>query len=279
VTLAIDVPRLYRPGVVNVWVEDGVVAAYLNELWSDPSVHSLIAGGKEGVSSLADHALTNRYPGVFGIVDRDFDETNYASWADPTKEFRRFVLPAHEFENYLLDADAIAGSDINMHGKTVAEIRRRLENLASRLVWWMACRAVVASLRRTVLDQFIPHPRNTDVVDMPSAERWIASSEWWNNIGARITTAIDAAALKRMLQTHHDAYRDDLANGNWLRTFSGKELFRDVTSYVYTPPQPASKSERDADVAKSIAKLQTDYGRRPSELLELLQSMKRKAGI
>ena len=140
-TVQIDLPQLYRGRVINLWVEDGVVAAYLDAVWSDSDIRILTAGGQGAVAALADHSRENELPNVFGVVDRDFFADNYNDWLSPQKTFRRFVLPVHEIENLLLDENAMAGSRVNNAGKTAQEIASRMETLASKLVSWMACRA------------------------------------------------------------------------------------------------------------------------------------------
>jgi hypothetical protein len=98
------------------------------------------------------------FPNVFGLIDRDFRQTNQSEWSNPGKMFRTFVLRVHEIENHLLDAAALASIRLNNSGKTPAEIETMMSTAASRLCWWAACRDVVAELRKRFRDGFLRDP-------------------------------------------------------------------------------------------------------------------------
>ena len=137
-----DVERatLYR-GLINLWVEDETTRAYLRELWGDPAVAFFIGGGYEGVKAVVKDAERAGFLNVFGLIDRDFRLANKAGWSDPKKS-RTFVLPKHEIENYLLDADILANSRYNNLGRTSGQILGYMEEHARRMCWWAACRDV-----------------------------------------------------------------------------------------------------------------------------------------
>ncbi len=151
-------PSLYR-APINLWVEDELTRDYLDAIWNSSSVAFLIGGGNEGVQAIVNDAEKAGYPNVFAVIDRDFREADKASWTNPNKTSRRFVLPAHEIENYLLDADALAASRFNNMGKTAVEINEMMATAASRLCWWAACRDVVAELRRRFRQDFMTGPQ------------------------------------------------------------------------------------------------------------------------
>jgi len=73
----------------------------------------------------------------------------------------------------------------------------------------------------------------------------------------------------------------DLKNDNWKRTFSGKEILRDVRGFVYDPPAShvVSSATHDIDLARSIARWQVSNNRVPAELTTLLGHIRTKAGI
>src|SRR5271166_1167558 len=147
--MARDVARaaLYS-GNINLWVEDSLTTEYLSTVWSDPDVRFLIGGGNEGVRAIVKDAEEAGFLNVFGLTDRDFRPTNKSSWNDPAKTFRTFVLPVHEIENYLLDPDALSTSRLNNRSLSADDIEKRIEEAASRLCWWAACRDVLAELKR-----------------------------------------------------------------------------------------------------------------------------------
>jgi hypothetical protein len=154
-----DVSRasLYR-GSINLWVEDELTRAYLPTVWDSPDAAFFIGGGNEGVRAIVKDAEVAGFPNVFGLIDRDFRQTNQSEWSNPGKMFRTFVLRVHEIENHLLDAAALASIRLNNSGKTPAEIETMMSTAASRLCWWAACRDVVAELRKRFRDGFLRDP-------------------------------------------------------------------------------------------------------------------------
>ena len=278
-THSADLPRLYR-GQINLWVEDAVTHQYLEELWLGSPVQFLIGGGSSGVGAVVNDARANGYSNVFGLVDRDFGPTNYSHWDDETKGFLRFVLPVFELENYLLDARSLAESDVNTAGKTQADIEAIMRDRASELVWWMTCRDVIARLRQCILDDFMKQPKWTDIADLAGAEEYILQSKWHANISSRVDRIASEMEVRAMLEDAHAQYDSQLASDKWLRSFSGKEILRHVRSRVYNPPvRPASQSDLDADVAKSVAKCQMESEGMPQDLADLLTALKRKARV
>jgi len=279
VTHARDVPRLYT-APVNLWVEDSISRHYLQELWRDSAVRSLIGGGKEGVLALIRDAEENGYETVFALVDCDFGKTNYKSWTDPKKAFRRFVLPVHELENYLLDERALAQCDLNIAKRPPSEIAKRMKARAREIVWWMACRKVIVQLRDAVLGHFMAHPKCPEVGDLAAAESYILGSVWYEQIPSRMRNIRGKGTVRTELREAHQHYSRDLVSGKWRKTFSGKEIFRAIRGYVYVPQgQGGAKSVLDADLGKSVAAKQVDIARQPRELVELLTSLRRKAGL
>src|SRR5438093_2121566 len=102
------VSSLYTPPAV-LWVEDQASYEYLLVVWSDPQIRLLIGGGRDGVRGMVNQARSERHTHVFGLIDRDFDASNRGRWASPATCPSVFRPEVHEIENYLLDADALAG--------------------------------------------------------------------------------------------------------------------------------------------------------------------------
>src|SRR5262245_23120839 len=103
---------LYNATLV-LWVEDTVVRDYLTDAWQDPAIRFLIAGGDVGIPAVVESARQDGHAQVFGLVDRDFRNSNRSRWLATTSDLRVFVPEAHEIENYVLDADALAGCALN----------------------------------------------------------------------------------------------------------------------------------------------------------------------
>lgn len=278
-TVDVEIPAMYRGRAINLWVEDAVVAAYLREVWADREIHILVGGGNDAVWAMANHAHEHRYPNVFGLIDREFGDSNYADWMLPQKEFRTFRLPCLEIENLFLDFEALAGCIANNNRKSVEDIRNRVEQLATSLVPYMACRAVISSMRHLVLDGFSEHPKRTAVLDLSVAESLIVTSPWFGRIAPDTRDELNVIHIRKRLRLFDEQYRADLASGDrWKQTFSGKELFRDVASFIYQGVRVRGQ-QRDIDVAKAIARWQLQNGAVPSVVLELRDAMRLRLGI
>lgn len=276
-TVDVDVPSLYRGRAINLWVEDAVVVAYLREVWSDSEIHFLVAGGHEAVGTLTKQAEENKYRSVFGLVDRDFGESNYADWMTVAKTFRRFVLPVHELENLLLDPATLAGCVANDNLKSAEEIEHRMRQLATSLAPYMACRAEMTALRHLVLDGFMTHPHRDAVPDLVTAESLIVSSGWFGRVVAETQSEVSATRIRERLAELHQKYLADLDGDQWRQTFSGKELFKDICSYIYKGVGIHGQ-QRDIDVAKAVARFQVQNKSLPPVILELRQAMLQRLG-
>ena len=130
-----------------------------------------MGGSCESVGVMVHDAAQRSEANVFGVVDRDFRETNAPHWLDMTREIRCFVLPAHEIENYSLDAEALANCDANNRGRSQAGVEARMKARAQQLAWWMACRRTIKRISRLCVDGFINMPNPGLIVDMASARR------------------------------------------------------------------------------------------------------------
>jgi hypothetical protein len=273
VTAAVDLPKLYRRAI-NLWVEDTLTSEYLQDIWGIADLLCLISGSTDSVGPAVRDAQRNGMANVFGVVDRDFYETNYADWANA--KVRYFVLPVHEIENYLLDPIALAGCDTNNNVRTESQISTYMHTRAGELLWWMACRHTIKQVRRMCWDDFIPVPRVPDITGLQSACDHITNTNWYTSFAENAGQITTPAQIEVWVNEAAAAYAADLDTGEWRRSFAGKELFRHARGYIYQPPQPASSLTYDIDVAKSLAKWQVDNGQVPRELTTLLSEMQRK---
>jgi hypothetical protein len=273
VTVDTSLPDLYR-GPINVWVEDVLTREYLHGVWGDPNVRFLIAASNEGISRVVEDARASGLRNVFGVADRDFARSNMADWNDPAKDPRRFIPPVHEMENYLLDAEALAETAVNNEKKSRAEIEGRMKERAGQLAWWMACRHVLWRIRSLCLDGFPAHPKSADISERASAVNYIVTNPWYARFPAGASDIGDAAKIEDWLAEAHAQYEQDLQTGAWRQTFSGKEIFRDVRTFVYHPKKSASPAQHDVDVAKTIAAWQLANDRIPPDLVNLLKSLR-----
>jgi len=271
-----DVARasLYR-APINLWVEDEVTRTYLSEIWNNPAVAFLIGGGDGGLQAIVSDAEKAGYPNVFAVVDRDFRRSNKPNWAAPSKTSRRFILPVHEIENYLLDRDGLTACRFNNLGRTKPEIENIMKSAAGRLCWWAACRDVVAELKRRFRQGFVSDPK-CDVSNESQAREHICRSPWFQNL-AQETADTTEANIHQLLTNSHVSANQSLADGRWKTEFAGKEILHDVGSRIcdrtrFTNYRP-SAAEFDQDVAKEIGACQRENNAVPPDLVDLLQAL------
>jgi len=275
-----DVSRgdFYRPDLLNLWVEDPLTRSYLSTLWGDPKIKFLVGGGNDGVEALVRAAENEGYPNVFGVVDRDFRASNQADWSEPGKVIRRFVLPVHEIENYLLNPDALAACRFQNLKLSRDDIERFMVGRASRLCWWAACREVVADFRRRFRGDFL-HDPNPEMQDELQARRHICESGWFKKL-AKEAAASTEPEVHRSVKEAHIRATARLADGSWREEFAGKEILRYVGSRICdrtrihgVVPKGAAF---DAELAKQIAAWQKDEKSIPPKLSDLLAALKRQ---
>ena len=263
---------------INLWVEDEVTRAYLDALWGSPLVRFLIGGGNEGVLAIVNDAEKADYPNVFAVIDRDFRRTNRANWSDPAKKSRRFILPVHEIENYLLDAPALADCRLNNLNKTADEIEAMMLAEARRSSWWAASRDVVAEMRRRFREGFLGDP-SRDVSSEAQARDHICQSTWFQELRREIDRTTEAD-IHRLLDVAYHRAEQALADGSWRTEFAGKEILRDVGSRICDrnkiPGYRPTASQFDEDLAKEVGAWQRDNQKVPEDLIELLTALRQR---
>lgn len=275
--VGISLPALYSAPLV-LWVEDPLVRDYLSSAWVDPDVRFLIAGGNAGIAPIVESARQDGHTHVYGLVDRDFRATNRPNWLNPASSVGVFVLEAHEIENHFLDPAALTGCALNTGGRSAAAIEARLRQRAGRLTWWMACRAVLAELRRSVFDDFPSHPGPQVVTDLAAAEAYICTSQWYVSLPPEVATLATPGYVSSRLQYYHGLMLQAVQGDDWKRDFSGKELFRDIRDWVYRGGSGAG-SARDSDLAKAVGMWQNANSSVPQEVAALRTAMRTRAGL
>jgi hypothetical protein len=266
---------LYKNRLVYLWVEDEETRTYLETAWQDAEFGFFVAGGSENITAAVHAARKDNLPHVFGFKDRDFGASNRAKWSDPNVTV--FTSEAFEVENLLLDARAMAGCELNTTGKEADDLDREMQGLASKLDWWMACRRAIVGLRDAVATQFIEHPSLANVRSLTDAINAITASPWWVKVRPNIAAATTPAQVQASLTQHHALYTAMLANGDWRTHFSGKEIFHEMRSHVWTKkmrPNP----EGLLDFVKAVAHKQRDYHTVPQEITELHGELRARIG-
>ena len=232
----------------KVWVEDEMTRVMLVEQWGGVALDIVAANGRRAVKELIAAVPLAQQPMVHGIIDRDFDDED-ANWHETTR--RVYVLPAHEAENLLLRFDAMAAiepalTEMELHGIALGH--------ATRMVWLMACRDVLRRLACFTVE--IPKdPRLSGpsaVTDEPSAMHYLEG----HRLGERIERAGRELgthdALERRLLERHRFYEGNLQSGAWLRSFSGKEIFRHLRTSIPGLRGRGHGNIADLDLARRI---------------------------
>ncbi len=277
--MALDIARssLYS-GQINLWVEDALTRDYLDALWNEPAVKFLIGGGREGVQAILKDAEEAGYRNVYCVIDRDFGKSNHADWSTPGKTFRRFVLPRHEIENDLLEASALQASSYQNRGLDLQSIEDRRLGKSRDLLWWSACREVIAVLRGRFRESFVPDPTQS-VADEKVAFDHICESDWFRKLATETGNSSRKDVLSLLKKSHAQANRR-LENGEWRQDFAGKEILRDVAGWMCDrakiPKFPTSDSEFYSDLAKQVARWQAANQKAPGDLVDLLHALKNR---
>jgi hypothetical protein len=273
-------PDFYR-GKINLWVEDKATKSYLDTIWGGTDVLCLIAGGNEGVRAVAKEAEEAGYANVFGLIDRDFRASNKSAWFDPNKTFKTFVLPMHEIENYLLDAEALAGSAFNNLLKTAEQIVELVTREAKRRIWWEACREVVHELRRRFRDDFLMDPPRRTDFDENAARSHICESVWFTALAEKASRT-NETEIHAILSKAHLHVSRRVEDETWMVDFSGKEILRDVGSRICDQTKPEisrlklTPSNFDSDLAKQVGRWQVEHSRVHKDLTDLLAALKQR---
>lgn len=267
-----DLPAFYKDKPIILWVEDHDTKAYLSSLWNDPDVGFRVAGGKEGVRPAVRNAMMEKIHHVFGLVDRDFEESNHSKWND--KQIRTFVMSRLEIENYTLDEVSLAGLDKNFNQKAVSseEILKKWIDRASSTSeqYWMAMREVLSSLQREVSSDFPKHPKRNDIPDAIAACTYIQTQIVQSPWSAAARQAVESlGSLKEVIDELRQIYNRSLCTDRWRSVFSGKELFREVCSQICN-----NFGSIKQDFMRAIGIQQQKLKRQPKELMELLQVLR-----
>lgn len=190
-------PLVYRPDKAHVWVEDAITRQYLQELWQDAGIVFHVGGGGPVIRAVAHDATSQGVGTVVGVMDRDFGDTNFAQWTNPASTARVMVLPVHEIENYLLDADALSGCALNNRGRSAAEVEAYVRNTAALCEWQVAASQVIASWRREFQADFPGHPTRDEARDRATALAHLTALPWardWPGSWRRNTSASGSRA-------------------------------------------------------------------------------------
>ncbi len=267
---------------ITLWVEDNFTRQYLYKIWQDEEslFNILIGGGKETVKGIVHDQRALGVENVFGIIDRDFSPTNQERWDQENSGIEIFLPEAHEIENYLLDWRAMEGCRANkaLHNREAGDIRERAVGFAQTMLWWMACRSVRVNYRDRVVSNYPKDPGIRDIASLEQAEEYIARTRWYGELSANVAHILDPENVKQDLSDAHEIHLRELNDNAWPRTFSGKEIFRNLRGWIYDTTA-GTKTEKDEDFGKSIGDWQFGNSQIPEPLMKLKNTIKQRVGL
>ena len=272
----LDRPTSYR-APINLYVEDQTTLAYLKELWLDPAIAYFLGGNNEGVDAIVKVDQKAGHRNVFGLIDRDYGQSNQSQWKSP--ENRLFKLASHEVENFLLDAPALKSSRWSNLGRSADEIETLLFKAAQKLCWYEACRCVLGTIRSRFHEDFIKKPQQ-NLPDIEAAKRHLCGSDWFRRLAGNATKTTEAE-ISHLLGAAHAQATIQLADTTWKQEFSGKAIFKDVASRICDLQgfPEISTSQLHCDIAEDVARWHSTNGRIPPELIDLRAALRRQVGL
>jgi hypothetical protein len=272
-----DLSSIYRRKDVFLWVEDPTWKEYLAGAWGDdPRVGLLVAPGYASIQAVIEDARRDRVFHVYGLRDRDFSRANVLRWANLADDVRVFVPVAHEVENYLLDADALADLPAVFMQREKTDIESRFASAVSTQTWYMAVRRFLSEFRFRV-GKLPSHPKPGDVSDQATAVSWVvdqvASTGWIPTVTGEAALLSDTPRMEASLCDGHAEYVSDRASGRWKETFSGKELLAAVYGHLVRP------GSSRLDFFREVGATQRRLGRVPQEVQDLQDSLRLRVGL
>jgi len=231
--MSADIDALYKNAKAVLWVEDPETKAWLNAVWAGlaPTILVLVAGNRTNVDAVCKQAAEAGHTHVFGLVDQDFGTSNRAKWQTLPPVERVYRLDVHEVENLLIDPAALSGCGLNTGRRAVADIDARLLASVQTRDWWLACCSFLATTHKAAVKGY-PSVRNI-VASLADAHAYVCGSTWFATTAGTCPQLADPAAVSSGLQVEHARVGAALSSGTWRTVFPGKQLFQDISTYVY----------------------------------------------
>jgi len=128
------------------------------------------------------------------------------------------------------------------------------------------------------MSDFPSHPKINNVKSLTEACDYIIKTSWHSDLLTRAKMVRTKRYLTENLNAFHTKYSTDLGNGDWTRTFSGKEIFTFVRSQIINNGS-GTGSEQNTDLAASVADYQRHNNTTPADLADLLSALKLRTNI
>ena len=262
---------LYAAQPLVVWVEDEETRRVLTTAWAGESVAIYVGGGNETIRAVVENAWRSGLRHVFGVVDRDFGNSNSGGWQIPGDDLKVYVLESAEIENLALDPEALAACAYNTGRRSKKEIEVRMMKAVAGMVWWMACCAALDTVRRQRNADFPTYPpQGAAVVDLASALQFIQGSRWFSQHASQLPSLATSDWLEAELESQRNHFYTALNDGTWKTEFSGKQIFDRVVEFVHTK---GNGRDKKLELLQGVAQAQIDLRIVPQELLRLKASL------
>jgi len=244
-------------------VEDTRTREVVTACWSgDPTARRIVVravGGREGVVSLVRAAREQKRTTVYGLIDRDFATTTTAAPG-------LFYTAWHEFENHLLEFEGLSALHLE---RSAAELTALALEFARSAVAWMAVRHTLHETK-TALLKTPGDPKLAEIADLAAAERWLATTGYPETIARDIGRTWTCNYLQTKRLPHHFAHcTDQVARGEWLQMFSGKEVFEHLVHRGGW-----RHGDDDPDVVASLLARRWARGRSPTGTIAFLTTVR-----
>lgn len=145
----------------------------------------------------------------------------------------------------------------------------------------MIGKAVVRELC-TDLSGHLPPDPPIDLADAPALRDWLRTHDYWPNHRTRCERWQDDAHRTARLDAREAELQAHLDDEGWRFQFSGKEILRDLRSYLpgldRTPARDRpSQTQRDENLAKLVAREMRTQRRIPEPLQRLHACLRARA--
>jgi len=258
---------------IVLWVEDRIAKEYIYKIWSpdDKNINILIGGGKDTIFGIVHDLRHDGNEHVFGLVDRDFGNSNQGRWSN--RDINVFIPNFFEMENYLLSWPALAGCRENRLQRSETDIQQQGESLAQGMTAWMACCQVLSDYHNRLVGDYSDHPAIDAINDLTKAENYIKGQDWYRNFQTRANGVGNDSALSSDLSSAHSDQLKNASSDHWVQNFSGKEIFRRIRGQYF------SQSRTDIDLAMAVADWQVENYQVPADLIMLRDTLKNRVGL
>ncbi len=265
-------PYLFAQTKRGLLVEDNFTRECLLELFPESQswLTIVVVGSKHAVKHLAKEWKYEFHDvSITGWCDRDFQvksqDGSFMVLGDV------FIGARHEFENYLLNWNAIHACSLNKKW-TPQTLIDAIKMHAQDMCWQLACCKEIASLHIGIQNGFPSHPKVRMVSNEEEAVDYICKQTWIENIKCIVNDKLNPDQIRSKMKQFHDAYKSDLQSDGWIKSFPGKELFKQLCQTLF---QDASLQKR-LDFAKTICRWCYENNQVPEELVSFMNILKNR---